>query len=163
MRKQLGNLTDEEKDILKKMTDALSQRINFNIRKSVKKGIHLDKFKKEMDLISTALNKGEITEDIKVYRKTVVGFLFDAKKISDLNLNEITGKTIVNEIFTSTSFDLFDYPQRDVLMVMNVPKGTKRVLYIKDLAYDGVKHQEEILFDRGLTYTIRNAKIEKMY
>lgn len=46
-------------------------------------------------------------------------------------------------------------------MVMNVPKGTKRVLYIKDLAYDGVKHQEEILFDRGLTYTIRNAKIEK--
>lgn len=46
-------------------------------------------------------------------------------------------------------------------MKILVPKGTKNVLYIKELALDQFKYQDEVLFGRGLKYRFIDAKIEE--
>ena len=78
MSLQLNNLTDDEKDVLTKMTGALSQKINYNIGH----GESLDKFADQIELIDSAINKGVIPEDLDLIRKTIPQYVFsNAKKI----------------------------------------------------------------------------------
>ena len=54
----------------------------------------------------------------------------------------------------------FKYLGRDTVIELKVPNGYKGGLYIKELAYDKYKYQEEFLFNVGLKYRITSAKIK---
>ena len=157
MALQLNNLTDDEKDVLTKMTGALSQKINY----SIGHGESLDKFADQIALIDSALDKGVIPDDLNLIRKTVPEYIFpNAKKIDLDFLQSQIGRIIENPIYSSTSFIDFDYPLRNLVIHLKVPKGYKGALYIKDIAYQKYKGQEEVLFKRGLKYYIYDVKIE---
>nr|DAP07811.1 MAG TPA: minor capsid protein [Caudoviricetes sp.] len=157
MSLQLNNLTDDEKDVLTKMTGALSQKINYNIGH----GESLDKFADQIELIDSAINKGVIPEDLDLIRKTIPQYVFsNAKKIDLEFLQSQIGRIIENPIYSSTSFIDFNYPLRNLVIHLKVPKGYKGALYIRDIAYNKYKGQEEVLFKRGLKYRIYDAKIE---
>ncbi len=157
MALQLNNLTDDEKDVLTKMTGALSQKINTRIRNNES----LDKFADQIALIDSALNKGVIPEDLDLIRKTIPQYVFpNAKKIDLEFLQSQIGRIIENPIYSSTSFIDFNYPLRNLVIHLKVPKGYKGALYIRDITYNKYKGQEEVLFKRGLKYRIYDAKIE---
>lgn len=159
MSSKLNRLNSSEKEVITKMSGALSQKINFILGRNGK----IDKFVKELSLIDSALSKGEIIQDITVYRKTDVRFLKsfpNGEKISEENIKAMVGKIEVNDIYTSTTLEPFEWQGRNTEIKMLVPKGTKHALYIKDLSLPQYKYQEEILFGRGLRYLIKEATIE---
>lgn len=159
MSSKLNRLNSSEKEVITKMSGALSQKINFILGRNGK----IDKFVKELSLIDSALSKGEIIQDITVYRKTDVRFLKsfpNGEKISEENIKSMVGKIEVNDIYTSTTLEPFEWQGRNTEIKMLVPKGTKHALYIKDLSLPQYKYQEEILFGRGLRYLIKEATIE---
>lgn len=157
MSLQLNSLTDDEKDVLTKMTGALSQKINTRIRNNES----LDKFADQIALIDSALNKGVIPEDLDLTRKTIPQYVFhNAKKIDLEFLQSQIGRIIENPIYSSTSFIDFNYPLRNLVIHLKVPKGYNGALYIRDIAYNKYKGQEEVLFKRRLKYRIYDAKIE---
>ncbi|RAZ89639.1 hypothetical protein DK853_42600, partial [Klebsiella oxytoca] len=71
----------------------------------------------------------------------------------------LKNKIVVNKTFTSTSLIDFDYPPRNVIVKIKIPKGFKGGVYIKDIAYKKYQNQEEVLFDVGLIYKIVSVKI----
>lgn len=159
MSSKLNRLNSSEKEVITKMSGALSQKINFILGRNGK----IDKFVKELSLIDSALSKGEIIQDITVYRKTDVRFLKSfpkGEKISEESIKSMVGKIEVNDIYTSTTLEPFEWQGRNTEIKMLVPKGTKHALYIKDLSLPQYKYQEEILFGRGLHYLIKEATIE---
>lgn len=159
MAKQIEDLTDEEKDAITRMTGGLSQSINTGIRQ----GADLSKYGKDMDLLDSALSKGTITEDLLLYRDTEVRFLNGYKGgryVTEEAVKNLVGKTIKNDIYTSTSFKHLKLGARNTLIKLRVPKGTPNALYIKDIALRQFKDQEEVLFGRGLRYTIKSAKMK---
>lgn len=157
MSLQLNSLTDDEKDVLTKMTGALSQKINTRIRNNES----LDRFADQIALIDSALDKGVIPEDLDLIRKTIPQYVFPNAKEIDLEfLQSQIGRIIENPIYSSTSLIDFDYPLRTLIIHLKVPKGYKGALYLKDIAYNRYKGQEEVLFKRGLKYRIYDAKIE---
>lgn len=153
MSDQLKLLNGDEKKILNRMTGSLSQQINF----SIDYGFPLEKFMNKMILIDKALDKGLIPENIVVYRRTTIQDLFKKKNITGEELSDICGKVIKNPIYTSTSFELFDYPKRNVIIKLKVPKGT-HAMYIKDIS--SFPKQEEILFKRNLVYIVEDFYFE---
>jgi len=124
-----------------------------------------EKYKKQFDLLHTALSQCEITNDIIVQRKTILEHLNIPNEIVQKikkNKNLIAllkNKTIVNKTFISTSLIDFDYPLRDVVIKIKIPKGFKGGVYIKSIAYKKYQNQEEVLFDVGLIYKIVSVKI----
>ena len=158
---QLSRLTDEEKEVLTRYTGNLANNINSalgtgNIT-AIKKHVN------EIRLLDSALAKGVIPEDITVIRKTIVsnmnlpeGFELSSKTMKDLKNYET-----FNDIFTSTALKDFDYPGRDVFINLKVPKGYKGALYIKPLAHEKYKYQEELLFHRGLNYRITRVSMKE--
>lgn len=156
MALQLNSLTDDEKDVLTKMTGSLSQKINTRIRNNES----LDKFADQIALIDSALDKGVVPDDLNLIRKTIPEFIFPSAEKIDLEfLQSQIGRTIVNKIYSSTSFIDFDYPLRNLVIHLKVPKGYKGALYVKDIAYKKYKGQEEVLFKRGLKYRITDVKM----
>jgi SPP1 gp7 family putative phage head morphogenesis protein len=160
--KQLENLTEQEKQAIKKYTGNSAYQIN----RKLAKGENLGKYKDQVEQISTALQKCEITRDIIVQRKTILEHLNISNEIVQdikkgiFDISNITGYTLINKSFTSTSLIDFDYSPRDVLIKFKVLKGYKGAAYIKNVAYKKYQNQEEVLFDRGLKYKIVSAKIE---
>lgn len=150
MTKQLKKLTEEEAGVMKKMSGALSQKINF----AISHGLPLEKYKKQIALLDSALSKGHITKDLTLFRKTVPEFLLNKKDWDDKDMFNLKGSVLKNSIYTSTSLIDFNYPLRNVIMQIDVSKGFKGAIYLKDLAYDKYKSQEEILFKRNLIYQV---------
>lgn len=126
----------------------------------------LGKYKEQVEQISSALQKCEVTRDVVVQRKTILEHLNIPNEIvhnikkGTFDISDITGLTITNKSFTSTSIIDFDYPPRNVSIKLKVLKGYKGAAYIKSVAYQKYQNQEEVLFDRGLKYKISSARIE---
>ena len=159
MTKQLNSLTDEEKDVVTRWTGALASKINTRINA----GASTTMFSNDMTLLDKALSKGVIPRDIKLYRDTDVRFLkgyAGGGVITEEAVKGLIGETITNDIYTSTSFEQLDLAARNTFMTLSVPRGTTNALYIEDLAHPQYKYQKEVLFGRGLRYTIKDAKIE---
>ena len=141
------------------MTGALSSKINSLIKLGKP-----EKYAEEMKKLDSAISKGEITDDVLLYRKTDVRFLDIFPKgtaITEETISELIGKTVTNQIYTSTSFDDWNYPGRNTEITLVVSAGTKNALYVKEYAYAQYKNQEEVLFGRGLRYKILNAILEE--
>jgi len=159
--KQLEKLTEQQKQAIRKYTGNSAYEIN----RRIAKGQNLEKYKKQFDLLHTALSQCEITNDIIVQRKTILEHLNIPNEIVQKikkNKNLIAllkNKTIVNKTFISTSLIDFDYPLRDVVIKIKIPKGFKGGVYIKSIAYKKYQNQEEVLFDVGLIYKIVSVKI----
>lgn len=157
MSSQLNQLTKNERLVLTKMTGALSNNINYRIGN----GGRLDKFADQIALIDSALDKGVVPEEINLIRKTIPEYLFPGiEKIDLVFLQSQIGRIIENPIYSSTSFIDFNYPLRNLVIHLKVPKGYRGALYIRDIAYDTYKKQDEVLFKRGLKYIITDVKIK---
>lgn len=157
MSSQLNQLTKNERLVLTKMTGALSNNINYRIGN----GGRLDKFADQIALIDSALDKGVVPEEINLIRKTIPEYLFPGiEKIDLAFLQSQIGRKIENPIYSSTSFIDFNYPLRNLVIHLKVPKGYRGALYIRDIAYDTYKKQDEVLFKRGLKYIITDVKIK---
>ena len=159
MTEQINELTDEEKDVVTRWTGALAQKINHAIRNN----LSLDKYRQDMNHLDNALNKGIITKDLLLYRNTDVRYLSGYKGgrfVTEEAVKNLIGKTIINNIYTATSFKHLKLGARNTVIKIRVPKGTPNALYIKSIALDKYKSQEEILFGRELSYIVKDAKIE---
>lgn len=157
MSSQLNQLTKNERLVLTKMTGALSNNINYRIGN----GGRLDKFADQIALIDSALDKGVVPEEINLIRKTIPEYLFPGiEKIDLAFLQSQIGRIIENPIYSSTSFIDFNYPLRNLVIHLKVPKGYRGALYIRDIAYDTYKKQDEVLFKRRLKYIITDVKIK---
>lgn len=154
MRDITNTLTKEEGEVITRMTGALSQQINT----AIGTGSNLSKFAEDIAVLDRALDKGWVTQDITLIRKTVPEFILGKKKYSDADVYGLKGMIVQNDIYTSTSFTDFKYPLRNAIINLKVPKGTPGALYIKDLAYERFKYQEEVLFKRNLQYFIKEVK-----
>lgn len=161
MSKQLQKLSKEEKEVIKKMTGALSQKINFAINHK----LNITKYEKEMKLVDSAISKGKIPKDLILLRKTTSEIMLNKKNYTDEDMFALTKTFYRNPIYTSTSLVDFNYDKRDVIISLKVNKGFKEALYIKDLAYQKYKDQEEVLFKRNLIYYISDVqkKDDKYY
>lgn len=152
LSEKLEYLTEEEKAALTSYTGNTSAAINGRLAR----GEPLKQYAGQVELLDSALEKGEITHDITVYRKTIPEFIGAFGR----DLLTLKGATITENKYISTCLEEFEYPGRNVFMKITVSKGFKGALYIRDLAHDKYKHQTEVLFKRGLKIAINNVRHE---
>lgn len=158
LENQLSKLTTEEKDVLTRYTGYLANNVNSAL--GTRNIERIKKYANDIRLLDSALAKGVIPEDITVIRKTILNDMRIPKGM-DLTDERLVGYTVNNDAFISTALNEFYYPGRDVYMSLKVPKGYQGALYIKPLAHKKYKHQEEVLFHRGLKYRINHASMEE--
>lgn len=151
MSKELDKLTDAERKAITKYSGFSATEIN----RRIYGGLKLGRYEDQVRLLTSALRKGVIPENITVYRQ------MSAKDfgITD-NIKDMVGKRMPFKGFTSTSFkNSSDFGGRDLVIKIDVPQGCKGGLYIKNLAYAKYKYQEEVLFARGLTIEVKSINI----
>ncbi len=156
LSKELDKLTIQEKEALNEYTGFLAQRLN----NAIATGKNLKQFNQTMNELDSALNKGIIPEDIIVQRKTIPEFMnIPVKgKISEKDIVNLRGQILTNEIYTSAALEPFTYLGRNVIIEMKVPAGYKGALYIRDIAKEKFKIQNEILFKRGMSYLVKSVE-----
>lgn len=162
MSKQLEKLTNEEKKAILRYTGNAANRVNSAIYSG--KQQRIDKERGFMDLLDSALNKGTADHKMVVHRDTIPEYLNAFPKgfqYSEEDIKRMNGMTLTNEGYTSTSFHDIMYQGRNVHLEIEIPKGYKGCLYIKDVATEKYKNQEEVLFKRGFQYKIKSVKKEK--
>lgn len=158
LTKQLEKLDDEEKAALTDYTGFGAQQVN----KAIATRRILPEIQAKIEVLDRALAKGVITDDIVVTRKTIPEYLNvfpKGYKPTSLDILKLNGRRLTNDIFTSTALEPFGYPGRNIELHLSVPKGYQGGLYIKDIATDKFKNQEEVLFGRGFSYIIKSVKM----
>ena len=124
----------------------------------------IDQEKGFMDLLDSALSKGTAEHKMVVHRDTIPEYLNAFPKgfqYSEEDIKRMNGMTLTNKGYTSTSFHDIMYQGRNVHLEIEIPKGYKGCLYIKDVATEKYKNQEEVLFKRGFQYKIKSVNKEK--
>lgn len=162
MSKQLEKLTNEEKKAILRYTGNAANRVNSAIYSG--KQQRIDQEKGFMDLLDSALSKGTVEHKMVVHRDTIPEYLNAFPKgfqYSEEDIKRMNGMTLTNKGYTSTSFHDIMYPGRNVHLEIEIPKGYKGCLYIKDVATEKYKNQEEVLFKRGFQYKIKSVNKEK--
>ena len=156
LSKELDKLTTQEKEALNEYTGFLAQRLN----NAIATGKNLKQFNQTMNELDSALNKGIIPEDIIVQRKTIPEFMniLVKGKISEKDIVNLRGQILTNEIYTSAALEPFTYLGRNVIIEMKVPAGYKGALYIRDIAKEKFKIQNEILFKRDMSYLVKSVE-----
>ena len=156
MLSQLQYLTDDEKSVLTKYTGNFAYNLNYLLNNG-----GYEKFSNEISILDEVLNKGEITKNIILRRKSDIVFLLGKPHYNIDDVMSLIGTKRVEKGYTSTSFEEFkniNLLGRNAYIEFKVRKGFVGALYIKKLAYDNVKHQEEVLLKRNLCYIINSIK-----
>lgn len=158
MSEQVLKLPKELQNVITEYSGFLATRLNDAIRL----GKVTPSLQEKAELLHKALSQGIMPYDVTLVRETCISFLnLGVSKNDNIDLiRKLKGRNIINPIFTSTSFKSLKLPGRDTRMYIKVPKGYKGCQYIKLVAHNKYKYQEEILFDRGLHYKINDAKID---
>lgn len=162
MSKQLEKLAEEEKKAIWRYTGNAANRVNSAIYSG--KQQRIDQEKVFMDLLDSALSKGTAEHKMVVHRDTIPEYLNAFPKgfqYSEEDIKRMNGMTLTNKGYTSTSFHDIMYQGRNVHLEIEIPKGYKGCLYIKDVATEKYKNQEEVLFKRGFQYKIKSVNKEK--
>lgn len=158
MTEQVENLAEEHRQALQNYTGFSATRINSAIRH----GKITPEIQKEIDILDAALKDGVMPETVVLHRDTVLSFLGlglpDEPTAEDFS--RIAGRPITNRIFTSTSFTNLGLAGRNAELWLTVPAGYRGCQYLPSVAFPKYKHQEEVLFARGMQYKITDAKIE---
>lgn len=141
------------------------QAINDYLRKEQKPDNK--ELNKKIDLISKALSKKTIPEDVVVYRRVgldtfgyPISHTFDnsdpkvKQKLIDEFINKWNCKTINNLAYSSTSLsstDVSSFQPRKAIFRLTVPKGTKAA-YIT--GFDEYASEKEIILDKNSNFEI---------
>lgn len=163
LSEQLNKLTVEEVKILTRYTGNLAWQIN----SAISKGKIPERLAKEIKLLEKALSKGIVTDNIVVQRRISIQYALGTGVEIDIektDVRKMEGHIVTNNIFTSTALEPFEYDGRNAIISMKVPKGYRGALYIKNIALAKYRHQNEMLFNRGLQYRITHIeKIDGLY
>ena len=158
MKKQLNELTNQEKEVLTRYTGNLAFQLNRSLNYAGYK-----KYQNEIDILDKALRKGTIPEEVVLRRKLDLKFYIENKNYNLDDVKKLIGTKLEEKGYTSTSFNQFDDIElklRDGFVELKVPSGYKGALYIKSLAYQKYKNQDEVLFARDLCFIIKDVREE---
>ena len=158
MTAQVEALPEELKQALQNYTGYDATEINSAIRH----GRITPAIQRKIDLLDAALRDGVMPETVVLHRDTVFSFLgldMPSKPTAE-ELSRIVRRPLINNIFTSTSFENLGLPGRDTELWLTVPAGYRGCQFLQPVARPKFKDQIEVLFARGLKYRITDAKIE---
>lgn len=159
-KKYVNSLSGEDKEMLKQYTGFAATNLN----RALRKGIVTDDLKPQIKHLDKILADGVLPEDVILKRGTIIqsfaGFE-NIKSINELDLNSLKNAVITDKAFGSTSLIKPQKLGRDVIMDIYAPKDFKGAVYLKPVAYDKYKYQEEILLKRNCNYKVLNAIIKE--
>lgn len=155
---QVLALPESSKEILQAYTGFTATRVNNAIRN----GNITPRIQKSIDALDSALASGTMPQSVTLYRNTALSFLdFGlSSKPTEQELESLIGFTHKFPIFTSTSFQDLHLLGRDTVIKMHIPQGYAGCQYLQPVALPKFKHQDEVLFGRGMQYQILNVHIE---
>jgi hypothetical protein len=156
-RNWVFRLTNEEIKNIRYYTNKGHDMLNRHLRGGIQTDPHINEALTAYAYhLHTSLSKARIPDEMRVYHRTTQKILRDLsfKKAEDLK-----GQRLHLKNFLSTSL----YPNacsvdsvNDLFMSIEVPKGA-RGAYIAELSHYPYEH--EILFDKGQTLNIQDAKV----
>lgn len=158
MTRQVLALPQESQNILQEYTGFTATKVNFAIRN----GRITPQIQNTMDALDKALQDGVMPQAVTLYRNTELSFLSLElpKNPTLLDFSAIFDDPQSLSIYASTSFKDLRMPGRDTLLIMHVPEGYCGCQFLQPVAYPKFKHQQEVLFARGMHYRILDAQIQ---
>lgn len=158
MTKQVLALPESSQSILRAYTGFTATRVNYAIRN----GNITPQVRETIAALDNALANGTMPQNVTLYRNTALSFLDLGlpKKPTEQELQTIVRGQGTFPIFTSTSFEDLQLPGRDTVLQMHIPEGYKGCQFLQPVALPKFKHQDEVLFARGLQYRVLNAGIK---
>ena len=159
LTRQLTVLTQEEKEALTRYTGFDATRIN----SAIYQGKITESIRRKIEVLDAALARGTIPQKITVYKKTVLSHLPGSlpRNATLSQLEDMIGISGSFQGYLSTSFQELELLGRNTVLTLHVPAGYKGALYICSIATPKYRYQDEVLFARGLKYTITDATIKE--
>lgn len=153
---QLNKLNEVEKETITWYTRFGAQTLNGAINDDR----ITEAIQKKIDILNNALSKGVIDEELTLIRKTIPEYIPfpDNLKANEDNLFSLISLVLTNKSFISSSLIDFNFPLRNVIMTLKVPKGYKGAMYIKKIATPKYQFQEEVLFKTGMEYKVLSVE-----
>ena len=158
MTKQVLALPESSQSILRSYTGFTATRVNYAIRN----GNITPQVRETIAALDNALANGTMPQSVTLYRNTALSFLDLGlpKNPTEQELQTIVRGQGTFPIFTSTSFEDLQLSGRDTVLQMHIPEGYKGCQFLQPVALPKFKHQDEVLFARGLKYRVLNVGIK---
>lgn len=158
MTKQVLALPESSQSILRAYTGFTATRVNYAIRN----GNITPQVRETFAALDNALANGTMPQSVTLYRNTALSFLDLGlpKNPTEQELQTIVRGQGTFPIFTSTSFEDLQLSGRDTVLQMHIPEGYKGCQFLQPVALPKFKHQDEVLFARGLKYRVLNVGIK---
>ena len=158
MTKQVLALPESSQSILRAYTGFTATRVNYAIRN----GNITPQVRETIAALDNALANGTMPQSVTLYRNTALSFLDLGlpKNPTEQELQTIVRGQGTFPIFTSTSFEDLQLSGRDTVLQMHIPEGYKGCQFLQPVALPKFKHQDEVLFARGLKYRVLNVVIK---
>lgn len=158
MTKQVLALPESSQSILRAYTGFTATRVNYAIRN----GNITPQVRETIAALDNALANGTMPQSVTLYRNTALSFLDLGlpKNPTEQELQTIVRGQGTFPIFTSTSFEDLQLSGRDTVLQMHIPEGYKGCQFLQPVALPKFKHQDEVLFARGLKYRVLNVGIK---
>lgn len=158
MTKQVLALPESSQSILRAYTGFTATRVNYAIRN----GNITPQVRETIAALDNALANGTMPQSVTLYRNTALSFLDLSlpKNPTEQELQTIVRGQGTFPIFTSTSFEDLQLSGRDTVLQMHIPEGYKGCQFLQPVALPKFKHQDEVLFARGLKYRVLNVGIK---
>lgn len=158
MTKQVLALPESSQSILRAYTGFTATRVNYAIRNDN----ITPQVRETIAALDNALANGTMPQSVTLYRNTALSFLDLGlpKNPTEQELQTIVRGQGTFPIFTSTSFEDLQLSGRDTVLQMHIPEGYKGCQFLQPVALPKFKHQDEVLFARGLKYRVLNVGIK---
>lgn len=158
MTKQVLALPESSQSILRAYTGFTATHVNYAIRN----GNITPQVRETIAALDNALANGTMPQSVTLYRNTALSFLDLGlpKNPTEQELQTIVRGQGTFPIFTSTSFEDLQLSGRDTVLQMHIPEGYKGCQFLQPVALPKFKHQDEVLFARGLKYRVLNVGIK---
>lgn len=158
MTKQVLALPESSQSILRAYTGFTATRVNYAIRN----GNITPQVRETIAALDNALANGTMPQSVTLYRNTALSFLDLGlpKNPTEQELQTIVRGQGTFPIFTSTSFEDLQLSGRDTVLQMHIPEWYKGCQFLQPVALPKFKHQDEVLFARGLKYRVLNVGIK---
>lgn len=158
MTKQVLALPESSQSILRAYTGFTATRVNYAIRN----GNITPQVRETIAALDNVLANGTMPQSVTLYRNTALSFLDLGlpKNPTEQELQTIVRGQGTFPIFTSTSFEDLQLSGRDTVLQMHIPEGYKGCQFLQPVALPKFKHQDEVLFARGLKYRVLNVGIK---
>lgn len=158
MTKQVLALPESSQSILRAYTGFTATRVNYAIRN----GNITPQVRETIAALDNALANGTMPQSVTLYRNTALSFLDLGlpKNPTEQELQTIVRGQGTFPIFTSTSFEDLQLSGGDTVLQMHIPEGYKGCQFLQPVALPKFKHQDEVLFARGLKYRVLNVGIK---